>query len=321
MKFPNKTMQDVKQRWKMLRPNHPEVPVGRRHWTKEEDDQLRTYVERFGDKNWRLIASYMHGRLPKQCRERWINHLKGGILKGKLDEEEWKIIVKWQSKLGNKWSAITKYLPGRSPNQIKNFWYGNTKQRDRSNRKRKAESKRSTADTEDEEFVVTSHSSPRSHEVASHSDENISNSPRKARKLNPPESEYKPSRRQNRRKTSTTAQEDQQEQYRPGLYPLDLPPVQPTDQAQFQTHYSFAPSSSNHQMHYDPYQFALLHQQQSQSRFEMLCKAASQQLETISFDPRLDAQTSEEPPASTTFVDPMGTLTWHTVDANGERAS
>lgn len=57
-------------------------------WTKEEDDKLKSLVQVYGPKNWSLIAKHFEGRIGKQCRERWHNHLNPDIKKEKWSEEE-----------------------------------------------------------------------------------------------------------------------------------------------------------------------------------------------------------------------------------------
>ncbi|XP_057507503.1 transcription factor MYB46-like [Actinidia eriantha] len=99
-------------------------------WSPEEDDKLMSYMLGNGQGCWSDVARNAGlQRCGKSCRLRWINYLRPDLKRGAFSPQEEDLIIHFHSLLGNRWSQIAARLPGRTDNEIKNFWNSTIKKR------------------------------------------------------------------------------------------------------------------------------------------------------------------------------------------------
>jgi hypothetical protein len=117
--FPGKTSQQLFERWtKVLDPR-----LLKGSWTRQEDEIIITYVRTYGCKSWTKLAKMLPGRIGKQCRERWMNHLNPDLSRDQWTPEEDELLMELHAEFGNSWSKIAARMPRRADNMIKNRWY------------------------------------------------------------------------------------------------------------------------------------------------------------------------------------------------------
>jgi hypothetical protein len=117
--FPGKTSQQLFERWtKVLDP-----VLLKGSWTRQEDEIIIKYVHAYGCKSWTKLAKMLPGRIGKQCRERWMNHLNPDLSRDQWTPAEDQLLMELHREFGNSWSKIAARMPRRADNMIKNRWY------------------------------------------------------------------------------------------------------------------------------------------------------------------------------------------------------
>nr|QEE04280.1 MYB113 [Daucus carota]QEE04281.1 MYB113 [Daucus carota] len=95
-------------------------------WDFEEDTLLRKCIDKYGEGKWHLVPQRAGlNRCRKSCRLRWLNYLRPTIKRGEFSEDEVDLMIRLHRLLGNRWSLIGGRLPGRTANDVKNYWNTN----------------------------------------------------------------------------------------------------------------------------------------------------------------------------------------------------
>ncbi|KAL7610877.1 hypothetical protein Lser_V15G12573 [Lactuca serriola] len=118
------------------------LEVRKGSWTAQEDMLLKKCIEKYGEGKWHLIPLRAGlSRCRKSCRLRWLNYLRPNIKRGNFGEDEVDLILRLHKLLGNRWSLIAGRIPGRTANDVKNYWNTNLNPRSKQPKKESSDVK------------------------------------------------------------------------------------------------------------------------------------------------------------------------------------
>ena len=135
-----------------------DIKVRSRSWSQEEDDLVQVLVSQVGPKKWALIAGQLSGKTQKQAYARWRDYLQPGLTSRPWTRWEETHLLDCQAHIGNQWAILARFMPGRSPNAIKNRFHATKRKMERNvgafTNEKGDFSKLTPALTSDEELIM-----------------------------------------------------------------------------------------------------------------------------------------------------------------------
>ena len=106
--------------------------TGPKAWSKHEDELLLNIVHSMQwPMKWTVVAQSLPERTGKQCRERYVNHLNPRLKVTDWGVPEDATVFYLYDKIGSHWAKMSKIIPGRTDNGIKNRFHNIRRQYER----------------------------------------------------------------------------------------------------------------------------------------------------------------------------------------------